>query len=77
MLHIADILIFILFFLNIVFLFLGYLIGKTNKYNIYSISEKAKEGQAQIGVPVNIDDTKIITKIKTDGLEKKYNNLAY
>lgn len=77
MLNIVDILIFILLFLNIAFLILGYLIGKTNQYKeINSFYNKNKHSQDILGAQISIDDTKIVSKIKTDGLEKKYDSLG-
>lgn len=79
----SDILVLILLFLNIVFFCIGYLIGKsTLNYQVLDITNvstrKVKETQDnQINKPlINIDDTKIVTKINTDGLEKKYDTLG-
>ena len=79
----SDILVLILLFLNIVFFCIGYLIGKsTINYQVLdrvnTSTRNVKETtDHQINKPViNIDDTKIVTKINTDGLEKKYDKLG-
>lgn len=79
----SDILVLILLFLNIVFFCIGYLIGKsTLNYQVLDrtnvSTRKVKETtDNQINKPlINIDDTKIVTKINTDGLEKKYDTLG-
>jgi len=79
----SDILVLILLFLNIIFFCIGYLIGKsTINYQVLdrtSIStRKIKEiSDNQTNKPlINIDDTKIVTKINTDNLEKKYDTLG-
>lgn len=71
---------------NILIFIAGYLIGKNNNNTIiHSHSEiledniKSKNIKRKQRNPLNqisIDETKVVTKIVTDSLEKKYENLA-
>lgn len=71
----------ILILLNIVFFILGYIIGKVNSQHIYattankpeSFFEKNKTTKSN---DIKIDDTKYVTNINTEGLEKKYDTLG-
>lgn len=82
-----NIIYIILIVLNILFFLIGFIIGRItsntvaiNQNNNYkpflsqqnnSTSHKTKHQS-----PVSIDDTKVVVAIKTDGLEKKYQNLG-
>lgn len=77
MLSINDIVIFILLLLNIVCFSIGYLLGKsgtnsTEHKNIKSFFDQEKNSKPKI----EIDTSKVVTKINTDGMEKKYNSLG-
>lgn len=72
----------ILSLINILSFFLGYILGK-----LRPISGVSNSSQAYFGSPgnklntnnrtkISIDDTKFVTEIKTEGLEKKYNDLG-
>jgi len=71
---------------NVLIFIAGYLIGKNNNNTIiHSNSEiledniKNKNIKRKEKNPLNqisIDETKVVTKIVTDNLEKKYENLA-
>jgi len=67
-------------FLSIFFItfYLGFLSDRLinmniNEQNAQSLKRK-KEAQIQSGI--DIDDNKLVINIKTDGLEKKYNELG-
>jgi hypothetical protein len=77
----SNIIILILLILNIISLFIGYILGKISSINTINITDrylsnnqnlKKKEGMSM----VDIDETKFILKIITDNLEKKYDKLA-
>lgn len=61
----------------IIFL-IGYIIGKISSINGVSITKgNNKNIDKESGfVPNNIDDTKFVVKIKTDQLQKKYDELG-
>lgn len=71
---------------NILIFIAGYLIGKNNNSTIIHSSNeiledniKKKNIKRKQKNPLNqisIDETKVVTKIVTDNLEKKYENLA-
>jgi hypothetical protein len=72
----------VLSIINILSFSLGYILGK-----LRPISGVSNSSQAYFGGPgnqsntnnkakISIDDTKFVTEIKTEGLEKKYNNLG-
>lgn len=74
--------------LNIIVLIVGYLLGKSHNTNsiIYqnnhktdtgSISKKNTSTKRKSNInKINIDETKVVTKIVTDNLEKKYDDLT-
>lgn len=63
--------------LNIVSFFIGYLIKSNNNSNIeYSIRPHKNSTNHTNQNSINIDEKKIVTKISTDNLEKKYTSLG-
>jgi hypothetical protein len=80
MISLEQILVVILFSLNLICLLLGYILGKynsnnnllSNSYNIKS----SKNNNTNNVDKINIDSSKVVTKIKTDDLEKKYTSLG-
>lgn len=79
--NIHSIIIYILIVLNLISLILGLILGKLwSNYSVYQTIEKPKSflqtsGQAN-KEKVSIDDKKVVLNIKTDGMEKKYDNLG-
>jgi hypothetical protein len=75
-------LLIILVLLNIVFFFLGYLIGRLkNSQTIIesqpvSFFNKNKSDNDKTINKVTIDESKYVTDIKTSDMEKKYENLG-
>lgn len=72
---------YILITLNIIIFILGYLLGKhtrpiehNNPVSFLSKNKNIKEASQK--VDIDIDERKIVTKINTDNLEKKYDSLA-
>ena len=62
------------------FFLIGYLCGSRRSGGVY-ITEKqssflSDQGNKKAINNITIDDTKIVTKINTDNLEKKYNSLG-
>lgn len=63
---------------------LGFLLGKLNGIQVVTTTEKEiqvkkyrqKEQPVEEKVNIEIDSRKVVTDIKTDGLEKKYNTLG-
>lgn len=80
MINIVDIFVIVLVLLNIVFLCIGYLLGKTTLKNLDTVSSNilsSKENRSIVSKNrIEIDDTKVVTKINIDNLEKKYGELA-
>lgn len=72
--------IIILCILNIFSIILGFILGRIWLNNGVSNNERPqsffKQQSDAIKTKVSIDDTKYVTAITTDGLEKKYNNLG-
>jgi hypothetical protein len=75
-------LIIILFILNLLSFGMGYIIGKiTNLGGVY-YNEREHKPQSFFDKPTNnrpkieINDDKYVVEIKTDGLEKKFNEFA-
>jgi hypothetical protein len=71
---------YILTFTNIVVFSLGFILGKifTNSQSFMvndMVSVKSKKEERN-KTNIEIDDTKYVGKIKTDGLEKKYDSLG-
>ena len=72
----------ILSIINILSFSLGYILGKLRPISGVSNSSQAYYGSpdnrpnSQVRPKISIDDTKFVTEIKTDGLEKKYNDLG-
>lgn len=70
--------VFIVF--SFIFFLLGYLIGRTSSQtNIGGQSNSFKTISAKNNKKLNeiyIDEKTVVTEIKTDGLEKKYSNIA-
>lgn len=72
---------YILITLNIIIFMIGYLSGKytrpiehNNLVSFLSKNKNTKESSQK--VDIDIDERKIVTKINTDNLEKKYDSLA-
>jgi hypothetical protein len=80
MISLDQILVVILFSLNLICLLLGYILGKhnsnnnllNNSYNTKTLKNNSTNNTDKI----NIDSSKVVTKIKTDDLEKKYTSLG-
>lgn len=73
----------LLILLNVVFFFLGYIVGKLNnnnyiyqEKNINKPNDKKNKNAFHTNIPISIDEKKIVTVIKTDKLEKKFDNLG-
>lgn len=73
----------LLILLNVVFFFLGYIVGKLNnnnyiyqEKNINKPNDKKNKNAFNTNIPISIDEKKIVTVIKTDKLEKKFDNLG-
>lgn len=65
--------------INILFFIIGILFGKIFWQNTsfeYSQNHKFLKGPNKSQSKIDIDNTKIVTDIKTDGLEKKYEKIA-
>jgi hypothetical protein len=62
--------------------FIGYFIGKQSNYGVFtSIENRPKgfftqEAENKAKSKITIDDKKFVTDIRTDGLEKKYDQLG-
>jgi hypothetical protein len=72
---------YVLIVLNIIIFLLGYLLGKHKRpveYNVPGsfLSKNKNTKEVSQKVDVDIDERKIVTKINTDNLEKKYDSLA-
>lgn len=76
MLSTTDIMIIILVIMNIISFGIGYLLAKLNFGYINIIPNKEHQVVQQVKHNISIDDTKFVTKISTDGMEKKYNCLG-
>lgn len=80
MLDTDDKFIIILVILNIISFFIGYILGKNRiiqnigalEHSSLGIKQKKKENINNI----SIDETKVVSKINTDGLEKRYDKLG-
>ena len=70
---------YILICLNILFFLCGYSLGKlNNSTGVYNSKPKSffDKSEDNIGQKITIDSSKVITDIKTDSLEKKYDQLG-
>ena len=82
MIELSTVLIIIICLLNIITFILGYLLGKINniRYDNVSTSSnsiyKNQENKSSLRNTVSIDEGKIVTKIDTSNLEKKYDKLG-
>jgi hypothetical protein len=60
--------------------FIGYLVGKSNRYtdstNRENISFLKRTREEKYKNDISIDDKKVVLDIKTEGLEKKYETLG-
>jgi hypothetical protein len=60
--------------------FIGYLVGKSNRYtdstNRENISFFKKTREEKYKNDISIDNKKVVLDIKTEGLEKKYDSLG-
>ena len=77
------VLIIILFIITYIIIFLlGFLVGRLWSFNgVYNTGQTASKVLSSInskatGQPISIDSSKFVVDIKTDGLEKKYQNLG-
>ncbi len=71
----------ILILLNVVFFFLGYIVGKLNcSTSVLEPTEhsnlSSKNKFQKPTKSISIDETKFVTDIKIDNLEKKYDSLG-
>ena len=78
---VSQIIIVIFLILNIITFILGYFIGKISKINIVNsnVSDTSFipiDKQKNSIEKINIDETKVVSKINTSSLEKKYDNLG-
>jgi len=72
--------IFIFIVLFIVFGILGYILGRlsynTNTQQMKSLKSSIQSSEFLNTTKIDIDERKVITKIDTEGLEKKYSQLG-
>lgn len=61
--------------IGVCFFLTGYLIASKGSGGVYSIVKKSSIPE-KLKTNISIDETKIVTKINTDDLEKKYDQLA-
>lgn len=78
---VSQIIIVIFLILNIITFILGYFIGKISKINIVNSNVNDTSfipiGKQKNSIEkINIDETKVVSKINTSSLEKKYDNLG-
>lgn len=75
---IENYIIIILLFLNILSLAMGYILGKLNTIdNNKPVSFFEKNKKLTENLPsIEIDDSKYVTEINTQGLEKKYSSIG-
>lgn len=82
MIELSTVLIIIICLLNIIVFILGYLLGKINniRYDNTNIARsfvnKNQESKNILHNKLSIDEGKIVTKIDTSNLEKKYDKLG-
>jgi len=70
--------------LNIFSFILGYFLGKLSKINLYNKFDEqtanndddTKTSQKMVNSKISIDETKIVSKIDTNSLEKKYDTFT-
>jgi hypothetical protein len=80
-LYTSDLLVIVLLCLNVVFFVLGYIVGKIQipiEHVNYNPNTKSYNHNKTINnrSKIDIDTTKIVTKINTENLEKKYSDLG-
>lgn len=81
MIDLKEIVIVVLLSLNLICFGLGYLLGKINN-NQFIVSDgmvnhnQTKNSKTKNIDKIEIDSSKVVTKINTDGLEKKYETLG-
>lgn len=79
---ISQLIVVIFLTLNIFSFILGYFLGKLSKINlsqsndIVPTKDRNIDNKKEIISKINIDETKIVTKIDTNNLEKKYDTLG-
>lgn len=79
---ISQLIVVIFLTLNIFSFILGYFLGKLSKINlsqsndIVPTKDRNTDNKKEIISKINIDETKIVTKIDTNNLEKKYDTLG-
>jgi len=79
-----DIIHIVLIILNIAFFLFGYILGRLNNTNgVYhsqnntqSFFTKHKTQEQDSNKKIDIDSTKVVIDIKTDNMQKKYDNLG-
>ena len=75
-----SIVIIILLMFNVLFLIVGYILGKVTKnHGVYNTRPKSffdSNHEDNVSNKILIDNTKVVTDIKTDSLEKKYDQLG-
>jgi hypothetical protein len=81
MINLEQILVVVLFSLNLICLILGYILGKfvsntSESLGIFSDTKNNKVTNIRNTKKIDIDTSKVVTKINTDSLEKKYETLA-
>ena len=73
--------IYLLIITNIIFLAIGYILGKSqlgvdSSYGINRHQNKINKFDFKSSPKIEIDDKKFVTDIKTDNLERKYDTLG-
>ena len=74
-----NIITYLLVVLNIILVALGYLLGRLHNGNtdyVYSIGNKKNNSTAPSKTPIQINEQKFVTDIKTDNIEKKFETLG-
>lgn len=73
----------LLILLNVIFFFLGYIVGKLNNNTIIEYDDRSarpsknkRKDTLTDKNSINIDETKFVTNINTTGMEKKYDSLG-
>jgi hypothetical protein len=61
--------------IGVCFFLTGYLMASKHSNGVYGIGKKLSIPE-KLKTNISIDETKIVTKINTDDLEKKYDQLA-
>lgn len=75
MIGIYDIIIIVLLCFNILCFIIGYLFGKINNSNL-KVFSKHQNTENLVLENINIDEGRVVTKISTEGYEKKYETIG-